>query len=700
MSERGPDPRHTLHDRDGALGVAGAGALGGIVKPAGEASPASGGEEKLPRPFGKYMLMRKLAAGGMAELFLALHRAVAGFEKLVVIKRILPQMNQDQQFIDMLLHEARVAATLSHPNIVQTFDVGEVEGTYFIAMEHIHGEDIRTIVRQMKKKNVVEFPLEHALSIVIGLCSGLAYAHDKRDLDGKSLGIVHRDISPQNIVITFSGDVKVVDFGVAKSLHAADEAKGGQLKGKVPYMSPEQAAAEEIDWRSDIFAAGVILFELTTGRRLFKGSNEYETLKLITDHEYPLPSDIAPDYPMRLEQIVMKALAKDRNKRYQSARDMQADLEAFVRDERLPVSAVQLSAWMQSLFAESLEQHKATLQDIKQLADRIVMVDPQASFTMTGVHPRFDQSSTGIAAPGASASIPAPAQRSSKGTILTVLAAAVVLGGGAFFYASRERPVVVVEPAAPSALAEPAPEPRGSLRVESKPEGAAVWLNGELTKHRTPATIDNLPLGTAINLKLSLDGYESHKESITLERSGETKTASVELQTGSVTVELDIQPPPTVWVDQKPWKGDWKKITGLSADEEHKIVVSASGYVPKSFVFTGKQGETKTFKHVMVKGDPNAVAAAPTTTAEPPKPEKTAEAPVATGPGTVRVNARGGYCNVTINGQSYGPTPVSATVPAGTARVSCKPESGATMSQAVKVDAGGTARVSFSISSP
>jgi hypothetical protein len=319
---------------------------------------------------------------------------------------------------------------------------------------------------------------------------------------------------------------------------------------------------------------------------------------------------------------------------------------------------------------------------------------------MTGVHPRFDQSSTGIAAPGASASIPAPAQRTSRGTILSVLAAAVVLGGGALFYASRERAVPVAQPTLPSAAVEPAPEPRGAIRVESKPEGAAVWLNGELTKHHTPATIDNLPLGASIQLKLSLDGYESHKESITLEPSAETKTLSVEMQTGSVTVELDIQPPPTVWVDQKPWKGDWKKITGLSADEEHKIVVSASGYVPKSFVFTGKRGETKSFKHVLVKGDPNAAVATSTPTAEGPKPDKTAEAPAATGPGTVRVNARGGYCNVTINGQSYGPTPVSATVPAGTARVSCKPESGATMSQAVKVDAGGTARVSFSISSP
>jgi len=224
-------------------------------------------EDGLPRRFGKYTLLRVLAKGGMAELFLAIQKSVAGFEKLIVIKRILPSMNQDKAFIDMLLHEARIAATLSHPNIVQIFDVGQAEGLYFIAMEHVHGEDIRSVVRGMKVKGVPEFPLEHALAIAMGMCAGLSYAHEKRDLDGTELNIVHRDISPQNVVITFSGDVKIVDFGIAKSdtkMHT--ETRSGKLKGKVPYMSPEQARGEPIDARSDIFATGVMLFELTTGK--------------------------------------------------------------------------------------------------------------------------------------------------------------------------------------------------------------------------------------------------------------------------------------------------------------------------------------------------------------------------------------------------------------------------------------------------
>ncbi|HEX8792365.1 MAG TPA: serine/threonine-protein kinase [Polyangiaceae bacterium] len=328
----------------------------------------------LPCRFGKYTLIRKLASGGMAELFLAIQKSVAGFEKLVVIKRILPANNQDRAFIDMLLHEARVAATLSHPNIVQVFDVGSVDGTYFIAMEHVHGEDLRSIVRQMKKKDEVEFPIEHALAIVLGTCAGLAYAHEKRDLDGTPLHIVHRDISPQNVIVTFTGDVKIVDFGIAKSsAERPGQTKSGRLKGKIPYMSPEQARGEHVDWRTDVFAAGIMLFELTTGRRLFKGANEFETLKLICDREYPAPSQVRDPYPLVLESIVMQALERKREDRWQSAREMQAAIEEFVRSERMPVSNIALSQFMQRLFADKLAAQKDALLQGKQLADIIAL---------------------------------------------------------------------------------------------------------------------------------------------------------------------------------------------------------------------------------------------------------------------------------------------------------------------------------------
>jgi eukaryotic-like serine/threonine-protein kinase len=669
---------------------------GAIGEPGSAGKPSADGpshlidppaaEETLPKQFGKYTLLKKLAAGGMAELFLALHRSVGGFEKLVVIKRILPQMNQDAAFIDMLVHEARIAATLSHPNIVQTFDVGQVDGTFFIAMEHIHGEDIRSIVRGMKKKSVHEFPLSHALSIIIGLCAGLAYAHEKRTLDGKGLGIVHRDISPQNIVVTFTGDIKVVDFGVAKSLHFHDDSKGGQLKGKVPYMSPEQAAGKEIDHRSDIFAAGVILFELTTGRRLFKGGSEYETLKLICEKDYPLPSDVAHGYPLALERVVMKALAKDPAHRYQTAREMQGDLETFIRNERIPVSTVKLASFMQMLFAEKVAEQDAMLSDVKALAD-LVAKDynpdsaPLSSLLATGQH-------TAASTAGAVATIPPEKKRSSGPLIAALLLLVAVVGGVGFYLSRKPAAAPVPAPASTNTAAEDEKPSKGSLKITSEPAGAAIWINGDLREEVTPATIGNLPVGRDLQIKLSREGFESWKSTVKIDNAGDTKDLSAPMRAGSVVVELDIFPEPSVWVDGKPWKGSAKRIEGLSADEEHKIAVSASGHQARAFTFTGKQGETKKFSARLIKGtDPMPIAS--------DKPDPNATKPGGTG--TVRIGAKGGYCNVTVNGAALGPTPTQASVPAGAARVSCKPESGPSMSQVVKVEAGQTARVTFQI---
>lgn len=653
--------------------------------------------ETLPRQFGKYTLLRRLAAGGMAELFLALQRSVAGFEKLIVIKRILPSMTQDQGFVEMLLHEARIAATLSHPNIVQIFDVGQIDGVYFIAMEHIHGEDIRGVVRAMKKNNVSDFPLEHALTVVLGVCAGLAYAHEKRNLDGVTLDIVHRDISPQNIVVTFTGDVKIVDFGIAKSdiQGASEDTHSGQIKGKVAYMSPEQAAGQHVDWRSDIFAAGVMLFELTTGRRLFKGGSEFETLKLICDREYPRPSEVRPGYPLALERIVMRALAKKREERYQSAREMQGDLEAFIREERIAASTVSLTRWMQSLFADKLAQQKEALQDVKQLADVI------AKQSETTGH--FDATVSGVTAAGASPSmLPAtankPASRSRTG--LYALLATVVLGaaGASFMYLKHQSDVREQEAAAAKARQEadkakvaPAEvEQRGSLKIDTKPDGCSVWINGDLQRDLTPTTIEGLPLGRELDLKLTKEGLEAYREKVTLSADAPTKSVSATMEAGSVTVLLKVTPQPTIWLDGKQWQGgDPHKLSGISAGEEHKMVLSAPGYLPKTVTFTAQPGESRTIEETLVKGDAKA---AETTTA------KSGDKPAAVGgSGTVRVGAKGGYCNVTINGTSYGPTPTQATVPAGNARVTCKPPSGASQTQGVKVEPNGTARVFFSL---
>jgi serine/threonine-protein kinase len=439
-----------------------------------------------------------------------------------------------------------------------------------------------------------------------------------------------------------------------------------------------------------------MLFELTTGRRLFKGQSEYETLKLICDKEYPLPSQVRPGYPLPLEQIVMRALAKRREDRYQSAREMQQDLESYVREERIPVSTVSLTRWMQSLFAEKLAQQKEALQDIKQLADVI------AAQQTTSMYEGTNTSTTHPTAPNAVASIPVPppARRFGALGMSVALLGVCGLGVGGFF-AAKEAGVLGAAPA-PTSTASAVPaasapaEAKGSIDVDTKPDGCAIWINGDLRSETTPAKIDKLPLGRAIDVKVTKDGLEPYKESITLTDAAPTKKVVAEMKAGSVTVLLKVDPPASVWLDGKPWKGDRAKVDGISAGEEHKLVLSVSGYAPKTITFTAKQGETKSYTETLVRAD---AATAAREEREHEKKAKSDDKPAAaaSGPAKVRVGSKGGFCNVSINGTSYGSTPVEATVTSGNVRVSCKPASGPSMSQSVSVQAGETARVSFKV---
>ncbi len=666
---------------------------------AGEtAGSADGDMEGLPRKFGKYTLLRKLAVGGMAELFLAIQRSVAGFEKLIVIKRILPSMNQDRAFIDMFLHEARIAATLSHPSIVQIFDVGQVDGTYFIAMEHVHGEDLRSIVRQMKRKGVNDFPLEHAISIVLGMCAGLAYAHEKRELDGTALNIVHRDISPQNIVVTFTGDVKIVDFGIAKSdakLHA--ETKSGRLKGKVPYMSPEQARGESVDWRSDIFATGVMLFELTTGKRLFKGSGDYETLKLICDRDYPTPSEVREGYPAELEEIVMRALSKTRDGRYQSAREMQQALEDFVRRERIPVSTIALNQFMQSLFEDKLAAQKEALLQGKQLAD---IIELQRSPDSTDEQARLSQSV--LSAPGASRTLTQmhPARRR-RGVALGMVVAGLVAGiGGGTAWVMRPKAIDAPTTATVDATR------KGSILVTSDPRGAAIWVNGDLRPEVTPATLAELPTGRPIDVKLTKDGFERASEQVTLTDDQPNGNVTIALKRGSVSVDVSCKQGGAdctkmgLTLDGKDFPGP--SIDGVTSGEAHRLVVSVPGFADQTFGFTGSPFEKKHFDVAIDRpaGDAPTPTLAPThhSSSHSAPPAAPASQAATGGTGKLNVGASGGWCNVTVDGVARGATPVAGIeLGSGTHRVGCVGPDGKSQAAMVTVSADATTRYRFTI---
>jgi len=310
----------------------------------------------VPRFVGKYEVLRALATGGMAEIFVARAHGIEGFQKAAVIKRLRPEIASDQQFLKMFLDEARVLATLHHSNIVQIYDVGAVDGSYYFAMELLRGQDVHHLVARARRSGST-LPLEHSLFIIMSTLAGLHYAHEKRDAEGRPLDIVHRDVSPSNVFVTYEGDVKVIDFGIAKTAVQSTQTRMGVVKGKIRYMSPEQCAGGAggpLDRRSDVFAASIMLWEMTLGRRLFSGT-DYQMLRQIVETDAPSPSVFVPDYPPELERIVMKGLHRDPELRYATAQQMQEDLDAFVRERRLAASSLSLGRYMRERFPDAIE---------------------------------------------------------------------------------------------------------------------------------------------------------------------------------------------------------------------------------------------------------------------------------------------------------------------------------------------------------
>ena len=296
-----------------------------------------------------YTLRKFLAQGGMAELFLAQPTDPARAQDIVVVKRVLPQFVQDQQFARMFAREAALASMLKHPNIVEVFgDEGANDSECFFAMEYVHGPDLNMILKELKE-GTRPVPLEHALQIAMGMCQGLHYAHEYRGQDGSLLSIVHRDVSPSNVMIADDGSVKITDFGVAKALALTSFTQAGTRKGKLSYMSPEQAVADPVDRRTDIFAIGTVLFEMTTLQRMFGGENELAIMHKLLFRDRPRPSAIRHDYPPELESIVLKAVAQKPDDRFESAQAMYEALYSFAERRRLLTSPDRLARWIGSV---------------------------------------------------------------------------------------------------------------------------------------------------------------------------------------------------------------------------------------------------------------------------------------------------------------------------------------------------------------
>ncbi len=331
------------------------------------------GTYELPRgsAVGKYEILRRLAVGGMAEIYLARSTGQAGFEKLVVLKRILPNVAEDPTFVQMFLEEARLAATLRHANIADVYDVGEDNGTYFFTMEYVYGQDAR-VMRHETNKRREPIPLPIALTIIHGAASALEHAHELKGSNGKPVGLVHRDVSASNVMISYDGAVKLLDFGIARASSSQHKTQTGTLKGKIPYMSPEQCKGQPLDRRSDLFSLGVVLYELTVGRRPFRGDSDFAIMDQIVYKGAVPPSQMVTGYPPELEAIVMKLLARDMNERYASASDMLVDLDEFVGKHGLWMSPRAVGKYMRTLFAAQIKAWEAAEQEGVPFAQHVV----------------------------------------------------------------------------------------------------------------------------------------------------------------------------------------------------------------------------------------------------------------------------------------------------------------------------------------
>ena len=494
----------------------------------------------IPTQIGRYQVVGHLASGGMAEILLGKLIGPSGFERPVVIKRILPHLAKRERFVNMFLDEARVVARIRHANVVHVHELGREDGELFMVMEYLEGESLLSIMRRSRRVSY-RLPIPLAAHIVAQACAGLHAAHELKDDAGQPLGLVHRDVSPHNIFVTYDGAVKLLDFGIAKFTERSTDTEAGQLKGKFPYMSPEQCLGKPLDRRSDIFSLGTILFELTTGRRLFARETGLLSMNAIIHDAIPPPRKIDPAYPAELTRIVERALTRDRHARYQTAADMRREIVSALRTlgfDDIPEDA--LATQMRQLFVDCKSEKEEMLRRVSSgssitnvpEAEVDVSIELPAVTGATGVGPV----STPLAVESMSGRARARGSAWKLGAGVALALAAVVglsvaLSGSSDEDGSSTADRDVAPAAAPPAPAETpaASEPPATsaptapaqavdvepaevtLFVRSTPAGALVTIAGE---ERGPTPIEvALPRGdTAVDVAIAHTGFETVDE--------------------------------------------------------------------------------------------------------------------------------------------------------------------------------------------
>ncbi|NOZ88119.1 MAG: PEGA domain-containing protein [Deltaproteobacteria bacterium] len=509
--------------------------------------------------FGRYELLDRLATGGMGEIYLARLESGPGFKKLLVIKRMLPHLSENPAFEKMFCNEAEVAARLSHANVVQVFDFGVVNKSYFLAMEHVHGVDLRSLILRASDR-MEPIGWQRSLEIAKGVCKGLDYLHRSRDESGRSLGLVHRDVSPPNILVSFEGEIKLTDFGLARASLFSSESSSGQLKGKFSYMSPEQVQAGPVDARSDLFSLGAVLYETLTLKKAFPLKDDIRsTLDDVCNRQPSSPRSIVPDIPEELDRAVMRLLEKNPDDRYESAASLLDDLEKISaaiasKDRR----AEHLGAFIQRLFPEKqkipVPKSDKTIVSEKPLAQH----EEQARKPRAGKRHRLSRTRLAV---WFAASI-----------ALLGLAAAIFL----VFWA-----------------------PSATLKINSKPDGATVTVDGKIIG-KTPLTVKDLIVNTGLLVRIEEKGFKPYQEILMLKQ-GEEKSLQVKLE--PLTGSLVLSSTPLGARIELDGKNTGLKtpteIHGLSLWWKHRLHLFLDGYEPFEKSFTLKDTKPKTLQPVL-----------------------------------------------------------------------------------------------------
>ncbi|HZS39335.1 MAG TPA: protein kinase [Polyangia bacterium] len=468
-------------------------------------------------PFGKYQLIERLGRGGMAEVWKARIAGPGGFSKTLIVKRILPHLCEHPGFVEMFVAEARHSARLDHPAIVQVFELGDVDGEYFLAMEYVRGRDLASVLTAHTLSGTRPPPGLGA-AVAREVARALAYAHTLRDDDGRELRLIHRDISPSNIMLSFDGAVKLLDFGIAKALGPTDEAatQTGSLKGKLAYMAPEQVQSGEVDEQTDLFSLGVVLYEALTGTRLFKGSTDAQTIDLVREARVSAPSLVNPEVPPELDRICLKVLAQKPEERYERAADLERELGEVTHELRW--GNERIAAHLRTLFGAAPAESVG-------MPPRAALEEP------VNPTPSASAASAGELVPSRSGGGSA---RGSRRLLYAGSAAALAIAASLLVYlkVARHESAAPATTPAPVAVAHDEAPPTVWIQVGSKPSAAEVFVGAETSpRGRTP-------------LKLSLP-RDDQPVQLTLRAAGRA-SATVEVTpsaNSSVDLPLPALPP-------------------------------------------------------------------------------------------------------------------------------------------------------------